>query len=81
MVQRECCFVGADDHVWLTHSVLGGMAEFNGTSWVLHDSPYQMDGMLADLQGNIWVRSSHMAFSNGMDRAGKTGQRWAALLR
>ena len=47
--------VGADDHVWLTHSVLGGMAEFNGTSWVLHDSPYQMDGMLADFQGNIWV--------------------------
>ncbi len=47
--------VGADDHVWLTHSVLGGMAEFNGTSWVLHDSPYQMDGMLADVQGNIWV--------------------------
>ena len=51
-------FVGADDHVWLTHSVLGGMAEFNGASWVLHDSPYQMDAMLADLQGNIWVRTS-----------------------
>ena len=50
--------VGADDHVWLTHSTLGGMAEFNGTSWVLHDSPYQMDGMLADVQGNIWVTSS-----------------------
>jgi len=51
-------YVGADDHVWLTHSVLGGMAEFNGTSWVLHDSPYQMDAMFADLQSNIWVRSS-----------------------
>ena len=51
-------FVGAEGHVWLTHSVLGGMAEFNGTSWVLHDSPYQMDAMLDDLQGNIWVRSS-----------------------
>ena len=50
-------YVGANDHVWLTHSVLGGMAEFNGTSWVLHDSPYQMDAMLADLQGNIWVRT------------------------
>ena len=43
--------VGADDHVWLTHSTLGGMAEFNGTSWVLHDSPYQMDAMLADAPG------------------------------
>ena len=50
--------VGADDRVWLTHSTLGGMAEFNGTSWVLHDSPYQMDAMLADVQGNIWVRTS-----------------------
>ena len=50
--------VDANDHVWLTHSTLGGMAEFNGTSWVLHDSPYQMDGMLADVQGNIWVTSS-----------------------
>jgi ligand-binding sensor domain-containing protein len=51
-------YVGPNDHVWLTHSVLGGMAEFNGTSWVLHDSPYQMDAMLADFQNNIWVRSS-----------------------
>ncbi len=50
--------VGANDHVWLTHSTLGGMAEFNGASWVLHDSPYQMDAMLDDLQGNIWVRTS-----------------------
>lgn len=49
--------VSADDHVWLTHSVLGGMAEFDGTSWVLHNSPYQMDGMFADLQGNVWVTS------------------------
>jgi ligand-binding sensor domain-containing protein len=51
-------FVGADDHVWLTHSVLGGMAEFNGASWTLHNSPYQMDSMLADLQGDIWVTTS-----------------------
>ncbi|HZS17831.1 MAG TPA: hypothetical protein VFA51_07855 [Candidatus Udaeobacter sp.] len=51
-------YVGADDHVWLTHSVLGGMAEFDGTSWVLHNSAYQMNEMLADLQGNIWVTSS-----------------------
>ncbi len=51
-------YVGADDHIWLTHSVLGGMAEFDGTSWVLHNSAYQMNEMLADVQGNIWVTSS-----------------------
>jgi ligand-binding sensor domain-containing protein len=50
-------YVGTDDRVWLTHSVLGGMAEFNGTTWVLHNSAYQMDEMLADLQGNVWVTS------------------------
>ncbi|HKQ48394.1 MAG TPA: dockerin type I domain-containing protein [Phycisphaerae bacterium] len=47
--------VGADDRVWLTHSTLGGMAEFNGTSWVLHACPYPMGDMLEDLQGNIWI--------------------------
>ena len=62
-------FVGADDHVWLTHSALGGMAEFNGTSWVLHESPYQMDGMLADFQGNIWVTTGQYGLFkwNGMN--------------
>jgi len=50
--------VGADDHVWLTHSTLGGLAEFNGTAWVLHDSLYQMEDLLEDLQGNIWITSS-----------------------
>ena len=74
-------FVGADDHVWLTHSVLGGMAEFNGTSWVLHDSPYQMDAMLADLRATSGLGPRSMAFSNGMDRIGRTGQRWAARSR
>jgi len=47
--------VGADDHVFLTHSVLGGMAEYDGTSWVLHTSAYQMDGMFEDISGNVWV--------------------------
>ncbi|MEW6249458.1 MAG: two-component regulator propeller domain-containing protein [Planctomycetota bacterium] len=50
--------VGADDHVWLTHSVLGGLAEFDGARWVLHENPHQLGGMLEDLQGNIWIKSS-----------------------
>jgi len=50
--------VSADDHVWLTHSTLGGLAEFNGTTWVLHDLPYPLGRMLEDLQGNIWMTSS-----------------------
>ena len=50
--------VGADDHVWLTHSVLGGVAEFDGAQWVLHDNNRTMGGMIEDLQGNIWLRSA-----------------------
>ena len=69
-------YVGTDDRVWLTHSVLGGMAEFNGTSWVLHDSPYQMDGMLADVQGNIWVRTSQYGLFKWN---GSTWRNWPTL--
>jgi ligand-binding sensor domain-containing protein len=69
-------YVGANDHVWLTHSVLGGMAEFNGTSWVLHDSPYQMDAMLADLQGNIWVRTGQYGLFKWN---GSSWQNWPTL--
>jgi len=68
--------VGADDRVWLTHSVLGGMAEFDGTSWVLHDSPYQMDGMLADTQGNIWVRTAQYGLFKWN---GASWQNWPTL--
>ena len=50
--------VGADDHVWVTHSVLGGMAEFDGTAWVLHGTPGALGGMLEDPQGNVWVTTA-----------------------
>lgn len=50
--------VGRDDRIWLTHSTLGGLAEFDGTSWVLHDCPYPLDDMLEDLQGNIWITTA-----------------------
>jgi ligand-binding sensor domain-containing protein len=50
--------VGADDHVWVTHQTLGGMAEFNGVDWVLHETPGPLEGMLEDGQGNVWVTTS-----------------------
>jgi len=51
-------FVGADDRVWLTHSTLTGLVEFNGTSWVLHDNGVRLDGMVEDAQGNVWITSA-----------------------
>jgi ligand-binding sensor domain-containing protein len=50
--------VGADDHVWVTHSVLGGMAEFDGTTWTLHETPGALGGMLEDAKGNVWVTTA-----------------------
>ena len=49
--------VGADDHVWVTHSVLGGMAEFDGSSWVLHATASPLGDMMEDPVGNVWVTS------------------------
>jgi ligand-binding sensor domain-containing protein len=50
--------VGADDHVFVTHSVLGGMAEFDGATWTLHETPGPLGGMLEDAKGNVWVTTA-----------------------
>ena len=50
--------VGADDHVWVTHMTLGGMAEFDGSDWVLHETPGPLGDMLEDPQGNVWVTTA-----------------------
>lgn len=50
--------VGPDGHVWVTHQVLSGLAEFDGNSWTVHaECSAQLDGMLADPDGNIWIAS------------------------
>jgi ligand-binding sensor domain-containing protein len=68
--------VGADDHVWVTHSVLGGMAEFDGTSWVLHPTPGPLGGMLEDPQGNVWVTTGDAGLYKW---DGSGWQRWPTL--
>ena len=50
--------VGSSGKVYVTHSVLGGMAEFDGTSWVLRNCPYALGQILEDLQGNVWITSA-----------------------
>jgi len=50
--------VGPDGHVWLTHQVLSGLAEFDGSTWTLHEEcSAQLDGLLPDSNGNIWIAS------------------------
>ncbi len=50
--------VGASGRVYVTHSVLGGMAEYDGSNWVLRDCPYPMNDMLEDMEGNVWITTS-----------------------
>jgi ligand-binding sensor domain-containing protein len=46
--------VGSDDRVYVTHSVLQGFVEFDGTTWTYHGGGSQFGGMLEDVEGNIW---------------------------
>ncbi len=50
--------VGASGTVYVTHSVLGGFAEFDGASWTYRSSAIQLGGILEDLQGNVWFTTS-----------------------
>lgn len=50
--------VGANGHVYVTHSTLGGFAEYDGKDWVLHDSAVPLDGILDDTKGNVWFSTS-----------------------
>jgi ligand-binding sensor domain-containing protein len=68
--------VGADDHVWVTHSVLGGMAEFDGTTWTLHETPSPLDEMLEDPQGNVWATSADTGLYKW---DGSSWQHWSSL--
>jgi len=50
--------VGPDGHVWATHQVLSGLAEFDGNTWTLHtECSAQLDGILAEPDGHIWIAS------------------------
>ena len=50
--------VGPDGHVWATHQVLSGLAEFDGNAWTVHaQCSAQLDGLLPDPDGNIWIAS------------------------
>jgi ligand-binding sensor domain-containing protein len=69
--------VGPDGHVWVTHQVLSGMAEFDGNEWVLHaECSAQLDGVLPDSGGNIWLAS----VQQGLWRwDGATCENWPTL--
>jgi ligand-binding sensor domain-containing protein len=48
--------IGNNDHVLLSLVQVGGLMEFNGSTWSHHSTDaYQMEAMVQDAQGNIWA--------------------------
>jgi|GEM_PF-1743697 len=50
--------VDHNGHVWVTHGVLNGVAEYNGLTWTLHGANVdRFDDVKEDVAGNIWLRA------------------------
>ncbi len=47
--------VASDGHVFVANEVLNGIAQFDGTSWVLHDGPTRFRRLREDHDGNLWM--------------------------
>lgn len=49
-------YVADNGHVWVTHDVLDGVAQFDGQQWVHHGSGIgRLDDMAQDGAGNLWL--------------------------
>jgi len=47
---------GRDGRIWVTHAVLDGVAEYDGTSWTLHgDGVVRFGNVEEDQTGNLWM--------------------------
>jgi len=50
--------VDHNGHVWVTHGVLNGVAEYDGVRWTLHGADVdRFDDVREDAAGNIWLRA------------------------
>jgi ligand-binding sensor domain-containing protein len=66
--------VGNNDHVFASMKDTGGVIEFDGTSWVLHEAlPRELDNLMQDAQGNLWAAGSGI---NGEGLWKWNGSRW-----
>jgi ligand-binding sensor domain-containing protein len=68
--------VGPSGHVWATHGVLNGLAEFDGHAWTLHQGGAPFGAALEDLAGNVWLTTA----SQGLWKwNGTSFQNWPTL--
>jgi ligand-binding sensor domain-containing protein len=66
---------GLSGHIYVTHGSLGGLAEYDGTTWTLNPGA-QFDSILEDMAGNVWLTTG----GNGLFKwNGSTLQHWPTL--
>jgi len=52
-------FVASDGHVWVANDTLGGVAEYDGSTWTLRGGSLgPLDEMAEDQFGNIWINAN-----------------------
>jgi ligand-binding sensor domain-containing protein len=71
--------VGNNDHVFISMKI-GGIMEFNGTSWILHaGSPRELTNLLQDAAGNVWAAGSGIDGDGLWKWNGSTWQNWPQI--
>ena len=61
--QLDGLVVDHNDHVWVGNQTLGGVAEWNGTTWTLRGG--SMDVMVptaVDAENNVWLIHGHLGY-------------------
>lgn len=71
--------VGNNDHIFISMTMVGGIMEFDGNSWVHHPAPpIQMSGLTQDAQGNVWAIPGYVEY--GLWKwNGSTWQNWPQI--
>ena len=58
--------IGPDGHVWVTHSNLAGVAEYDGSQWTLRGGDVvDFDLLVFDAAGNLWLREDPVGGAPG----------------
>src|ERR1051325_5010279 len=72
--------VGNNDHVFISMKDIGGIMEFNGSSWAHYDAPpRELDRLTQDAQGNVWAAGSGINAEGLWKWNGSDWQFWPAL--
>jgi len=61
--QLDGLVVDRQDHVWIGNMTLGGVAEYDGQSWILRGPGMDiLRPQTGDLEGGVWMISGHLGY-------------------